>query len=131
MKKDEIIRVVINDPKVRRLNIKERFICVMGGAYRECEQDFARLEGLTWPNGHGILISKSKQQIENSFASAIAEQIPETPYFFEVGHSKKDLKRLAEMVFVLLGYSPGLRNEVKRFLEPPTRNDLMLRLDEL
>ena len=127
MKKGEIISKAIIDPEVRAKldKIKDRYLVVMGCAYRECEQDFHKLDGLTWQNGHGVLISRSKQQIENSFSSAITEAIPNTPYFAEVGQSKKDLKRIIEMAFVILGYPPGLRNEVKSFLEPRTTEDMM------
>jgi negative regulator of replication initiation len=126
MKKGEIISKIIVDPKTRAEleKIKDRFLLVLTCAHRECEQDFHKLDGLTWPNGNGILISKSEPQIKNSFASAVTEAIPSTPYFAEVGHSKKDLKRIVEMAFVILKYPPGIRNEVRDFIEPRTTAEM-------
>ena len=133
MKKGEIISQMIVDPEARAEleKIKDRFLLVLACAHRECEQDFHKLDGLTWPNGNGILISKSQRLIESSFDSAVTEAIPNTSYFAEVGHSKKDLKRLTEMALVILGYPPGLRNEVKAFLEPRTTEEMMWKYGRL
>lgn len=125
MKKGELINKTIGSLESRSKydKIKDRFLVVLACAFSECEQEFHKLDGLTFPNGHGILISRSKQQIENSMSSAIAEAIPQTPYFAEIGQSKKALKQIIEMALVELGYPPGLRNDVKRFLEPQTTEE--------
>lgn len=133
MKKGEIIRKIIVDPAVRAnfKTIKCRFLYVLSFAHIECKEDFHKLEGLTWPNGDGILISKSKHIIEKSFPSAIAEAIPNTSYYVEVGHAKTELKRLTERVLKTLGYPPGLRNEVRDFLEPSTAEEMKWRFPKL
>ena len=126
MKKGELIRQMLDDPEAREVNtLKDKFLLVLALVYRECGEDFSRLDGLTWPGGQGVLRAKSIHQIENSFSSAVADQIYNSPFYAETGHSKPDLKRLVEMVLVKLGYPPGLRNEVRNFIEPPPKIDLL------
>lgn len=124
MKKGEIIRKMLDDPGAREVNtLKEKFLLVLALVYAECGEEFSRLDGLTWPIGNGVLIARSKQQIENSFSSAVAEPIYNSPFYAETGHDKPAYKRLMEMVLVTLGYPPGLRNEVRNFIEPPPEKD--------
>lgn len=132
MKKGEIICKMLDDPEARDVKtLKEKFLLVLALAHRECGEEFSRLDGLTWPNGNGVLIAKSKQQIENSFSSAVAEPIYDSPFYAETGHSKPAYKQLVERVLVTLGYPAGLRNEVRNFIEPPPEKDYSNILSDL
>ena len=123
---------MLDDPKAREVNtLKEKFLLLLALVYAECSEEFSRLDGLTWPSGNGVLIARSKQQIENSFSSAVAEPIYDSPFYAETGHDKSAYKRLMEMVLVTLGYPAGLRNEVRNFIEPPPEKDYSNMLADL
>lgn len=125
MKKGEKILEAINnqDLRLKHRTLKERYLLLLECAHEESKTSFGGLEGLTWPEGYGVLISKDRQKIEESFSSAVVEKIPQSPYFAEVGHSKTELKRLIEMILRKLDYPVGIRNQSKGFIEPLSDED--------
>jgi negative regulator of replication initiation len=129
MNKGNRIKEMLADTalRVKTSKLKDRYLVMLSGAYLESENEFKKLEGLTWPQGEAILISIDKRKIENSSSSAQINPIPNTPYFAEVGHSKTDLKKLAELAFRKMGYPPGLLNQIKDFIEPLTGEELTLK----
>jgi hypothetical protein len=121
MKKDGTLRKMIDDPDLKELpKLKDKLLLLLLGAFADCGSKLERLEGLTWPEGDGVLFSSERSKIERSFSSATAEQIPDSPWWVEVGHDQEHMRRLLRMILQKLDYPPGLQNEAVNLLRKET-----------
>lgn len=118
MKDGSIFKNLLENPEglARLPNLKDRYLLLLAFAYKDDPDGFKVLEGFRFPEGQATLISTSKEKILNGQSSAVAAEIYESPYFAEVGHDSKTLARLLDLTFIKLGYSPGVRNQIKALL---------------
>lgn len=55
---------------------------------------FRRVNNLTWPQGHAVLLSDDKSKIERTNPSAQIRAIFKTGFFVNVGHDAAAMRRL-------------------------------------
>lgn len=108
------LSVFLSNPKMRFGNATDKFLAVLGEAYRQKPKDFEKV--LSIQGRERMYFARSKEEITRSGRSTQPLQIPGTPFWVMTNSPTPQKKDMLRRALQLLGYSEIARVEAARTL---------------